>query len=216
MRLLAMVVQAFAVVPERDDQRALAEIQLVERSQQAANLRVSVSDFAGVRIFAVGALEGLRRVIRVVRIVIVNPEEEPLSADLFQPVNGPVGSDCGAPLGEDPWKFSLLVMRGHLVIVNVKSLLKTELAPNRFRTHKGGSLEARSPAHPRQRQVLRVEYKPTHVAQLVNFGISAGEHAGVRRKGQRHLGDSVGEAHAARCQGIQMGSFGTTRSGGRL
>ena len=127
---------------------------------------------------------------------------------LFQPVKRVIGRDLGAALREDPGQLAFRAAGGHLVVINVESLLESKVAPHGPRAHKGSSKEARLFRHSGQRQVSRIEHETTHVSQAVNFRVGSREHTGVGRKRERHLGGGMREACAARCQRVQVGRLG--------
>ena len=56
--------------------RAIEEVPPLERIEQPANLGVSERNLADVQVVAVGRGEGLRRIVRAMRIVKMRPQEE--------------------------------------------------------------------------------------------------------------------------------------------
>ena len=74
--LFAVVTQAFAVITRQDDQRVRKALLLLQKRHQTTHLSIHKSDFPIIGASLVAADIGLRRLVRVVGIVQVNPKEE--------------------------------------------------------------------------------------------------------------------------------------------
>ena len=78
MAPLLVVTHTLAVVTDHNHQRVLGATDLIEHLQQVAHFRVGIGDLSFVEMgvsFGVGA----RRCPGHVRVVVMNPEEEPFA-----------------------------------------------------------------------------------------------------------------------------------------
>src|SRR5262245_48708172 len=75
-----MIAEAFAMVGDDDDERAIESTGLVERADQLRDAAVDVRDLAVVRRGLETRAERRRRVVRCVRVVEMNPGKKRLTA----------------------------------------------------------------------------------------------------------------------------------------
>src|SRR5208337_2521508 len=80
--------QRLAVIAERDDERRIIKMILLEPSDQVAEFMIGVGNRAIVGMAAVFGAVGLRRFIRAVRIVKMQPEKKRSPRSFLQPCDG--------------------------------------------------------------------------------------------------------------------------------
>ena len=212
MRRFAVFTQALAVIAQGNDQGARGDPQLVEAPEQAADLLVHVGNFTVVETLRVLVLIRFGRVVGLVGIVVMRPEEELPLAILFQPIEGAIGDHAGAPLRENAREFPFLLFGAHVVVISIKPMGKAKVLRHHARAHKGSGGKACG-LHKRSEGGMRfAEDKAAHVAQLVNHGVGAGHDAGVRRQGEGNLRGGVGESNPTRGQRIQVRRLGAARA----
>ncbi len=73
---LAVIAEAFSVVPHDHDHGAVVQAEVLQRPEHARDLRIGEGDFAVVGVFLVLRCERLRRPVRRVRVVEMDPGEE--------------------------------------------------------------------------------------------------------------------------------------------
>ena len=74
--VFAVLPQRLAVVAEQQNRRGLEAVQLLQPGEYAAQLRVVKCDLTVIGMACILAQIGLRRPVRTVRIVEVQPDEE--------------------------------------------------------------------------------------------------------------------------------------------
>ena len=145
VRRFAVFAQALAVIAHHDNQSARGEAQLIEAIEQAPHLLVHVSNFAVVEVLRVQVLVRLGRVVRLVGIVVVRPEEELPLAILLQPVERAIGHHAGAPLRKIAGKSSLLRLMAHVIVISIKPMGEAKVLRHHPRAHKGRRLRTPPP-----------------------------------------------------------------------
>ena len=85
MLFFAVLAQRLSVIAEHDDRGAVVKLVLLQPGDQASQFVVGVGNFAVIRMRAVLGAKGLRRIVRTVRIVQMQPEEKRTSRSLLQP-----------------------------------------------------------------------------------------------------------------------------------
>ncbi len=88
MRVLAMRAQRLAMIRHHRDQGFVIKPVLAQRVQQVADTGVRVSDLAVVRLRREPFLIGRRWIIRVVRVIQVNPEKDRFVSRMAKPSQG--------------------------------------------------------------------------------------------------------------------------------
>src|SRR5438046_9983033 len=86
MRLLAVLTQSFAMIAAKDDQCIAVQAFVLEKFNQAPNLRVGECDFAIIRTISVFFAVRSWRAIGIVRVVEMHPKEELLLIILAQTI----------------------------------------------------------------------------------------------------------------------------------
>ncbi len=81
----AVLAQRFSVIAEHDDRGAVIKPVLLEPGDQASQFVVGVGDFAVIGMRAVLRTKRLRRIVRTVRIIQMQPEEKRPSRGFLQP-----------------------------------------------------------------------------------------------------------------------------------
>ncbi len=98
---LAVVAETLAVIADDDDAGRAGDA-LLERGHEPAELRVHRGHFAQVRLAREPAAVGLRRRVGIVRVEVVDPEEERLGGLLCQVRDGGVGRFASTTRSTDP------------------------------------------------------------------------------------------------------------------
>ena len=93
-----MRAQRFAMVGHHRDHGFVIEAVLAQRVQQFADAGVGVGDFSVVGLRREALLVGRRRVIGIVRVVQMDPEEKWSIGNLAEPSQGVLDHNLGAPL----------------------------------------------------------------------------------------------------------------------
>ena len=88
MRVLAMCAQRLAMIRHHRDQGFVIKPVLAQRVQQVADAGVRVSNLAIVRLRREPFLKGRRWIIRVVRVIQVNPEKGRFVSRMAKPAQG--------------------------------------------------------------------------------------------------------------------------------
>ena len=134
VRQLVVLAHALAVVGRQHDQRAVVEAVALQPVEQRAEALVGVGDLAVVRPVREELVVGHRRVVRLVRVVVVDPQEERLALlRLVQPLEDRLVDARGAPLLEGErvalrraGRRERAVVRGRQpVVVEVEALVET-------------------------------------------------------------------------------------------
>src|SRR5262249_42332346 len=74
--LFAMLSECLSVIGHDGDDRVLVQTAASQKRQELAHRRVRVSNLTVVRLGSITTLIGFRRIVRVVRVVNMNPDEE--------------------------------------------------------------------------------------------------------------------------------------------
>ena len=169
---LAVVAEPLAVIA-RDDDRNGSPGALLERPHQAPELLVHRRDFAEVRARPVAASKRLGRGVRVVRVVVVHPEQHWLRFGLLQIGDGPVGGLLGRALGRE------------LVVVQVEAAREAE-APRQHeaRHERRGSVAGL--AEPLRQQWVAAGQGAGVLVHAVAGRVEARQHRRVRGKRLGH------------------------------
>ena len=85
MFFFAMIAQRFSVIAEHDDRSVVIKLVLFQPGDQASQFMVGVGDFAVIGMRAILCAKRLRRIVRTVRIVQMQPEEKGAVRSLLQP-----------------------------------------------------------------------------------------------------------------------------------
>src|SRR5690348_15811908 len=130
--LLAVFAQGFAVVAEQHNPGVRIKPRTLQPFDEPRQLAVSIGNLAVVRVLSVLAEEGLGRVIRTMRIVEMEPEEEGPRAMLPQPREGRIHAGSGTALHQFRILFQQ-ALRVELVVVVIKAAVQAPAAVE----HKG-------------------------------------------------------------------------------
>ncbi len=85
MLFFAMLAQRLSMIAEHDDGSAVIKPVLLQPGDQAPQFVIGVGDFAVIGMRAVLRAKRLRRIVRTVRIIQMQPEEERPSSRFLQP-----------------------------------------------------------------------------------------------------------------------------------
>ena len=195
VRFLPVVAETLAVIAQHRHDRLLEQAALLEKTDDAAHLRVGEGDFAPVGMAFVLGLEGLGRIVRRVRVVQVNPREEPPVLHRVDPRQGLVDHLVAGTL--DVAQRAPAALRDvEVVEVLVESLVDAPLA---VEDECGDEPAGREPLllqHLGQRLLFGRQEEPAVVAHAMFGREPAGEHARVRRQRERRARHRLREARA--------------------
>lgn len=93
-----MRAERFTMVGHHRNHGFVIKAVLAQRVQQFADAGVGVGDFSVVELGSEALLVGRRRVVGIVRVVKMDPEEEWSIGNLAEPSQGVLDHDFGAPL----------------------------------------------------------------------------------------------------------------------
>ena len=207
--LLSMLAEHLAVVPDgRDD--APAERRRKPR-EEPADLAVHVRHLAGVALLPGGALPVSRRLVRRVRIVVVDPEKvRAVARRRGRPRQGRVGDGTRAAL-----RVPLLPhpLGDHRIVVNGEAAVQAEPAVEDPRRHESGGAVAAARQDRGERRDVGRERRDAVVADAVLGRIQPGHEAAVRRQGQRSGRQRVREARPALRERIEVRRQGPASDG---
>src|SRR6185369_2970869 len=85
MRVLAMLAKRLTVIRHHGDKRFVIQALGAQRSKKTTQLRVHVGDLAVIRIGLIAAFERLRRIVRIMGVVKVYPQEKWPCLSLAEP-----------------------------------------------------------------------------------------------------------------------------------
>lgn len=131
MFTLAMLEESLTVIAGHDHQRAAAEGILIQESQDSPGLLVYIRNLAGIKIVLIAGVEGFRRVVGKVRIIVMNPQEEAFLGVSTEPREGVVCGDGGAPFDNPTREKGSALRRGHLIVIHIKPAPEAELPSHR-------------------------------------------------------------------------------------
>ena len=187
---LAVVAEALAVIAHHQDDGAIVDAERFELRDHPRHLAVGERDFAVVGMPLVARRERLRRAVRRVRVVEVQPGEKGLAAARVQPGERLIDDVVGGALDgaeRDPARLAEI----ELVVVGVEPLRDPPLGIE----HVGADEPRRAIAAPfqdlRERDLLVAEEEAAVVAHPVLGREAAGEHARVHREGEGSHCDRV-------------------------
>jgi hypothetical protein len=199
---LAVLAESLAVVAD-DHNRRRSRDRTLEGRHQAAELLVHRGHFTKVRPTAKPAEERLGRGVRIMRIEVVDPEEQRLRARLGE--EGQDGIRCrpGAPFDRSGRQR---------VIVAVEPARETELPRQDERRDEGRGAVA-GLAEPLGGDRLGRREKAAVLVKGMRRRVDAGQHRGVRRERFGHRRVGLPEPHAPRRQRIEAGRANADRLG---
>ena len=195
VRLLAVLAEALAVVGGDEHERAGEGARLLEPPQQPRELLVDERDLAVVRRIGEARGEARGRLVRRVRVVVVDPQEEraAVRGRVHPPQDG-VRRRVGEAL--DVQRAARVVALRQVVVVHVEGAVEAEAAVQREARHERRRAVARlaevlgGGPHVRRQRVTSV------VPDAVGEGHRPGEDRRVRGSRERHVRDRGREAGA--------------------
>lgn len=193
---LAVLIEGFAVIADDRNHRLVEQPVAFQEIDDARDLRVHERDFRVVGMVRVARFERFRGVVRLVRIVEVQPAEEPLVLDLLEPRQRLVHDLVARPLNVAQAEPALGLRQVEVVDIGLEALVETPLAVEHVGGDDRARLEALALENRRERQLLRRQEEPAVVAHAVLGRKLAGEDAAVRRERQRRYRHRVLEQHA--------------------
>ena len=206
VRPLAMFAEALAVIAHHHDDGVAREIVLVEVREQPADLRIDEGDLADVGAVRVARLEGLRRRVRRMRVVEVDPPEEARSGDLVEPRQRVIGYFIAGPI-DAAERQRLIFRQVEVVEVGLKALRDPPLVIEYVGADEPAGGEAARLQPLGHRRLAVVEEEPSVVAHAVPRRELSREDRRVRRQRQRRRRDGLLEEHTFARQPIEVGRF---------
>jgi hypothetical protein len=208
VRQLSVLREALPVVAGRDHQQALRTPVLANPGEQPAELGVREGDLARVAVAREGAGKARGRIVRGVRIVEVDPEEETRGGR----------SSPGERRVHHAIRASLRVAHRagdpilHPVVVGLEASGEAE-APVEHQRADDGRRGVSGVAHAlRESRDPLVEAMDRVVAHAVGRRVEPRHQGGVSRKRQRRRGDGRGEANPRRGERVQVRGMGARRA----
>ncbi|MFO0980811.1 MAG: hypothetical protein U1E76_03515 [Planctomycetota bacterium] len=171
----------------------------LQRCEHVAHLGVHRRDLPLVGAAREARPERLERLVREVRIEVVDPGEERRSR-AREPLEEFCRGGAAAPLVQRASVVGGAVRRQAIVVI--ESLIEPELRLEHERRDERSGVVAGSLQRLGHGDVLGREPEQAVVAHAMLVRVEPGEDRGMRRRGQRTRGVRVLEAHAARCQPI--------------
>ena len=210
MERFPVLTKAFAMVPDNGQDRALGVGHIRELRKQLADSRVHEGDLAVVRVAGVALRERRWRIVRRVRVEVVDPEEEPLALLPRQP-----GKSRGVDLRRIP--FFPRVTRGpaagpftrgpESLIINVKPLAEAEDRGKGKGRDEGGRLVASRPEDLREGPFGSGQDKAAVVAHAMGGRIAPRHDRAVGRERDRRGGARFQEEDALASDGSESRRF---------
>ena len=180
MCAFAVLVEAFTVVADGDDDRPAGKVAGVEPLKHSPELGIHKGDLAGVRLLLEARSIRFWRIVRRVSVVVMDPGEEGILAVFFKPRQRGIGDFVGST--RDVADRRGLVFRDvELVDIGVESLVQTPPPVEHERADKGAGLPAAIFQHACECHVLRIEHVATVVAHAVAWRQQPGEQSRVGR-----------------------------------
>ena len=189
VRVLAVLAERLAVVARDHDEGAVVQLPFAETREEAPDRRVDARDLAVVRILREALLVRGRRVVRVVRVVEVHPDEHRPGGAAVEP-----GERTGDDLAAAPLlrrvRVGAVLARPEARVVDVEAAVEAGSdRPLRVEDHRAhergravaGELQQRREVGDRRRQ------REAEVLHPVERRVRAGEDRGVRDGRHRRL-----------------------------
>ena len=205
MRFLAVVTEALAVVGGDRDQGPIQKAELGELVQDGAHRLVGESDLAIVRIAGKEVAEGGRRLIGLVGVVKMEPDEErgggALTRVAVQPAEESERGTVSPAL-----RFEPRARRGrllHPIIVGVEAESEAEPAVENERADESRGAIAPLVEDGGQGREALCQVEVAVVPNAMLEGIESGQDGGVRRQGDGGGGHGALEAHALGGQAVE-------------
>ena len=202
--LLAMVAEPLAVVGDEEDDRAVIDTRAAELAEELSDHRVARRDLAVVG-SAVAAAEGLGRLIRRVRLVDVQEQEERLRLDAVGPGEGAARRLEPGSLqrAEIPRPFHV---PAHRVVERIEGVADAGRAAQDVGRHRGSGGVAVGAKHARQRRVTGAVEAIAEVAPHPVLGGQQPRQQGqVRRKRERTVAVGVVEQDRIALESVDVG-----------
>ena len=143
VRVLTVRPQRLAVIRHHRNQGFVVETVLAQRVQQFADAGVRISDFSVVGLRGVAFLEWRRRIVGVMRIVQMHPQEERPIGHLAEPSQGVIYHHRGAPL-DRLVAVGAVAAQPKTRVINVEAAIKSRRSAvqriENQRCHEGPSL----------------------------------------------------------------------------
>ncbi len=204
--LFPMLAKSFPMVGGDGDDRVLIQAVLPQYLDKTADNRVRVGNLAVVRLGGIVGFEGLRRVIRIVGIVEMQPDKKRPLLMTAQPTQRAIRNILRAPLDAFVAVFSRLALV-KVRVVYVKAALETW--SRRSWIENIGTEERRSVIAVLMKKVRQVrEILAERCAQILDMTelrIGPRQQSGMRRRGQRNLRVGSREHHALLGECIEVG-----------
>ena len=140
MRPLAVFAQRFAVVSHDHEERVVVQAQFPQAADDPADPRIDVGDPAGILVVGERLVEGRRRLIGPVGVVVVQEEEERFLGGFFL-----AGVQPGQPQAGDLLSRAAVVLpplRGEAAVVGLETLVQAEPRIEGESAHEGRRLVA--------------------------------------------------------------------------
>ncbi len=190
VQALLVLAEPFAVVGEDDERRVVAEPERAERVLEAAEELVGPRHLAVVGTPCVAGGVGLGRLVGIVRLVEVKPEEDSLARLAVEPRDGL--RDRGlAPLLDGVQELRVAARALEAIGVDVEAAVEAGLRVEHDRRDEGAGREPACAEQLGQERHLRHERGRDVVADPVLRRQQAGEDRDVGRTRERHVGRSL-------------------------
>ena len=184
---------------------------LLQPCYQRPEFMIRVGNLAIVEVASVLRAIRLRRIVRAVRIVEVQPEKERPPRSLLQPCDRMRHAFSGAAIHQSRI-FLLERLGGERIVVEIKAARQSPASVEHERAdHRPGRISSLL-ERLRHGAKLRRQRLPGEILHAVLKRIGAGQNHGVRRPRQRHLRDRPLKHHAVMRQRIQRGSLHVLRA----
>ncbi len=205
MPLFSMFSERFSVIGRDCDDRVLVKAVPLQDGEEVSEHCVGICNFPVIRSGGIPLLEGRRRIIRIMGIVEMHPDEKRTGLVVTQPCERMIGDYFGPPLHA---AVAILTRssRVEVRVIDVEAALKARRGT--------GWIQNVSP-HKRSRVVMTVvqqvgqvrevfSQRRPQVLHMAELGISACQQRGMGRSRERHLRICPCKNHALLSQLIQV------------
>src|SRR5215471_4446957 len=183
-----MLPQRFSVIAEEKDQAGIVELSTLQPRDETSQFVIGVGDLSVIRMSFVLRAKRLRRIVRTMRIVQVQPEEEWPLRMFLQPCKPPIDAftcatfyESEIAVGECFW--------GERIIIEIESACQSPTSVEHERADDRSGCVSVLLKCLRDGAELLVEGRTREILHSVLKRISASQDYGVRGPRQRNLRD---------------------------